>query len=235
MEIEYRPKTLQRILVRTILFLTICGLMAEIADEGLHLSDTYGLQDFFSLSDEGNLPTWFSSLVLFSCGITLALIAMGKRQANARYVAHWWVLCAAFLYISLDEFVTLHEDLNALFRFDASFLYFGWVIPAGAIVAAFGLSYLGFLGHLPVRTRTRFIQAGALFVGGALGVELILGYWTDRAGDQNLVYGLIDLVEESMEMMGSSLFFYTLVGVLAEPTGTVSISISNARSEPDSE
>ena len=30
-------------------------------------------------------------------------------------------------------------------------------------------------------------------IGGALVVELALGWWTDRAGSKNLVYGLIDL------------------------------------------
>lgn len=233
MQIEFRANTLRRLLVGIIGFLMIAGLIVEITDEGLHMEDVYGIEEFLSLSDEANLPTWFSSLVLFSCAAALALIATGKGQTNAPFVKHWWGLCAAFTYISLDEAVTLHEELNAIFQFDVGILHFGWVIPAGAIVAAFGLAYLKFLQHLPVPTRNRFILAGGLYVGGALGVELILGYWTDRAGDQNLIYGLIDLVEESMEMMGASFFFYTLIGVLAEPSGTISIRVAKAESNDE--
>jgi hypothetical protein len=33
-------------------------------------------------------------------------------------------------------------------------------------------------------------------------------------GDENLIYGMLDLVEESMELIGASLFFETLIGHL---------------------
>ena len=37
---------------------------------------------------------------------------------------------------------------------------------------------------------------------------------TILAGDRNLVYGLIDLVEESLEMLGATLFFCALLGYM---------------------
>ena len=88
-------------------------------------------------------------------------------------------------------------------------------------MSIFVLSYWRFLGHLPPTTRFRFILAGAVFVGGALGVELILGYWTDLHGSSNLGYAIIDWVEESMEMTGVGLFPQRRIGVLADETGQV--------------
>ena len=93
-------------------------------------------------------------------------------------------------------------------------LYFSWVVPAGIIVAALGIAYLPFLRRLPARTRWRFVLAGALYVGGALLMELPLGWWAERAGDDNLVYGLLDFVEESLELAGTSLFLAALLDYL---------------------
>ena len=45
-------------------------------------------------------------------------------------------------------------------------------------------------------------------------MELPLGYWTERHGNDNLVYALIDLVEESLELLGVSLFLVALVEYL---------------------
>ena len=70
---------------------------------------------------------------------------------------------------------------------------------------------LGFLRQLPQLARRRFVIAGCLYVGGALGIELVLGYWTDLHGTSNVVYAFIDLVEESMEMMGAAFFLYSLL------------------------
>jgi hypothetical protein len=62
--------------------------------------------------------------------------------------------------------------------------------------------------------RRQFLIAGAIYVGGALGMELPLGWWTERAGSDNLVYALIDGVEETMELSGTTLFLLALVEYL---------------------
>ncbi len=226
MEITFTLRSLRRFLIRLLTLAILLGLAAEVADEALDWDVPLDLDDFFSLSDEGNFPTWISSLVLFSCGVVLAGIARATRLTGGDYVIHWVGLSLIFFYISLDEFVTLHEELNQFFDLDGIF-HFGWVIPAGVIVAVIGLSYLRFLWHLTPKVRWRFVAAGALFVGGALIVELLLGWWTDQAGDQNLTYGLIDLVEESMEVIGSSLFLYSLIDYLGGASGRISIALTS--------
>ena len=192
--------SLRRVQTMCLAGLIYAGLCAELW-QGASLADPLDLVDMFSLSYETNLPTWFASSQLLVCSLAIGAVAIATRQASGRYVAHWWGLAAALLYISLDETVQLHEQMNHWFS-TGGVLYFGWVIPASVIVALFVVSYLGFLGHLPKRTRNRFVLAGAIFVGGALGVEFGLGYWADLEGDENLVYGLIDWVEESMEICG---------------------------------
>jgi hypothetical protein len=81
-------------------------------------------------------------------------------------------------------------------------------------VLVLAILYGRFLWALPSRPRWQFIIAGALFVGGAVLCELPLGYWTDIAGRHNLGYGLIDCVEESMELLGVTWFLLALVEYL---------------------
>jgi hypothetical protein len=119
------------------------------------------------------------------------------------------VLAGLFFYLSLDEAIEIHEHLGGFFG-TGGVLYFDWVIPAGAAVLVLGAVYLPFLRRLPARTRARFLLAGALYVGGALLVELPLGWWTERAGDDNPVYAAIDLVEETLELAGASVFVLAL-------------------------
>jgi hypothetical protein len=223
--------TLSRARLRAGLFVTWlvvvgAGLTVELLKPVFELSSRTGAVPMFSLSYEQNIPTWYSSALLFTCALLLAAKSAGARASGDRFTHHWVALALAFLYISLDETAELHEHASDFFQLDGV-LYFGWVIPASFIVLAFGTAYLRFLWHLPKRTRVQFLVAGVIYVGGALGMELPLGLWTDRHGSKNLVYALLDVVEESMEMLGLNLFLLSLVDTLA----TDGITIGFARSD----
>ena len=222
MKVTVYQTPVQRFLVIVITIVALAGLAVEIAEDSLGLDDPYDLLDLFSLSYEANVPTWLSACMHATSALLLALIASGKRQSGAPFVRHWRGLSIVFAYISIDEFVQIHEEMNAWFDLSGA-LYFGWVITAAILVSIFVLSYWRFLAHLPWMTRFRFIRAGAVFVGGAMGIELILGYWTDLHGSHNLGYAIIDWVEESMEMVGAGLFLSALVGVLADDTGQLQL------------
>lgn len=162
-----------------------------------------------SLSYEANLPTWFSASLLLLCAIAAGSIAAALGP-GAPWRRHWWGLAIGLGYASLDEAAELHEHLGG--RFDTGgVLYFDWIIPAIAVLAVLAAIYLPFVRALPSRTRVRLVVAGAIYVGGALVMELPLGWWTERAGPDNLGYALIDWLEETMEMIGASLALAALV------------------------
>ncbi len=216
-----------RILLFSILACLItAGLFVEIWKYVLYLDRSHWWIEFLGLSYEQNLPTWYSSSLLLLCAIQLTLISHAASQQQAPLRWRWWILSGVFYYISLDEAVTIHEHLSHFFDL-GGVLYFGWVIPAAIAVAVFGIFYLPFLGHLPKRTRWQFVLAGVTYVGGALGVELVLGYWTDLYGSKNLGYGLIDIVEESLEILGMTLFFLALLEYSAGNRQTVKITMDH--------
>ena len=148
MQLTIRSKSLRRLLVCSVALLIFAGFCAEIANAVLGLDETSEIVGFFSLSYEQNLPTWFSTCMLFACAVLLALIATGARRGEDPFARHWTVLAITFLFLSVDEFVSLHENLSGWFD-TGGVLYFGWVIPAAVFVTLFGLSYLRFLGQLP--------------------------------------------------------------------------------------
>ena len=166
------------------------------------------LVDLFSLSYEANLPTWYSSALLLACAAALAHLARVAGADRLRW--HWAALAALFVYFSIDEAVQLHERLNALYDLPG-LLYFGWVIPAAAFTAGVGLAFVPFLRALPPATRRSFLLAGAVYVSGALVMELPLGLYTHAHGDAGLGYALIDWVEESLEITGATLFLLAIL------------------------
>ncbi|WP_437679647.1 hypothetical protein [Sorangium sp. So ce131] len=219
--------TIPRARLRAALFAVMAivasaGLAVEVLRPIVGLKRRSGVVPLLSLSYEQNVPTWYTSSLLLTCSLCLAVIAAGARRAGG-FVKHWWILSAAFLYISLDEVVELHEGASSWIELGGAF-YYSWVIPAAAVVAVFAVAYLRFLGHLPRHTRNRFLLSGGIYVAGALAMELPLGYWAEHAGSDNLGYALIDFVEESMEMLGVNLFLLALVDHLAVQGWTIGFS-----------
>ncbi|WP_434041337.1 MULTISPECIES: hypothetical protein [Sorangium] len=230
MQITVSRARLQIALFALLAAVASAGLAVEVLQPVLNLKSRSGVVPLLSLSYEQNVPTWYTSCLLFTCSLTLAIIAAGARRAGG-FVKHWWGLSAAFLYISLDEVVEIHEAASSWLDLGGA-LYFSWVIPAAVVVAVFAVAYLRFLGHLPRDTRNRFLLSGAIYVTGALALELPLGYWTEKAGSNNLTYALIDFVEESMEMLGVNLFLLSLVDYLSVQGWTLGFSQAAPAPQP---
>jgi hypothetical protein len=91
----------------------------------------------------------------------------------------------------------------------------------------FGLSYLKFLLHLPAKTRWRFVVAATLYLGGAIGMELIGGRYADLHGMENLAYSMTATVEESLEMAGVIVFIYTLLNYIADNYQEIRLRLDN--------
>lgn len=90
-------------------------------------------------------------------------------------------------------------------------LFFAWVIVAIPFLLLFMIVYLRFFFHLPRKTKILFAIAAGLYVGGALGFELIGAGLVSQYGYQNLTYFIIAIIEESMEVAGLLFLIYALL------------------------
>ena len=165
------------------------------------------LRELFDVDEEESIPTWFSSSLLLLTAVVLFLIAHLRRKNNDPYAFYWLGLGFGFAFMSADEIAGFHETLNSLTETS-------WAVPGMIVALLVGLLYLKFLSSLPAPIAVRFMMSGAIFVGGAIGVELATEpYLYDDALD-TLGYNLWTPVEEGMEMGGVILFLASLFDYL---------------------
>ena len=172
------------------------------------------VRQLFDLDQENNLPTWFSGALLGATAALLGLRAARARIERRGWAGHWTALAVGFVLLSLDEVAGVHESIN-------SAIVIPWAIPAAAGVAVLGTAFVPFLLALPRRTSGLFLLAAALYVGGALGVELVGNEMVGNKMRDTLQYKLATAVEESLEMAGAILFLSALLRHMAGADGAV--------------
>ena len=165
-------------------------------------------RQLFDVDEENNISTWFSGFLLGVTAFWVWVVADAKRGSADRWWVHWKLLAGGFLLLSLDEIAGLHETVNTVI--DVT-----WAIPGGILALLIGLLFVPFLWSLPTGTRNAFIVAGCIYVGGAVGVEII----GDPMDEDSMTYNLTTVVEEGMEMGSVILFLAALLRYMARPQG----------------
>lgn len=193
---------------------------ANLAVHGLYLLADHdhqlGLRTLFDMSGEWNVPALYSGALILSNALLLAHIGFRLRDARAKQWESWCILSVIFLYLSIDETVSIHEKIALPTRemFNLSgLLYFGWMLPGMAFALVVFLSFLRFLCRLDRSSRALFLLAGTIFISGAVGFEM-LGGWRFEATAGNTgdpIYIAFSACEETLEIAGMSLMFYALV------------------------
>lgn len=175
-----------------------------------------GIVPLFYLGFEGNIPTFFSMLLLLSAAALLAVIARLNSRHGMPYASKWLILSTGFLYLAYDEAFSVHErfikPVRSLLGDDSlGIFYYAWVIPGMVIVIMLALFFFNFLLSLPSRDRLMFLLSAGLYLGGAIGFELVGGSYAEMNGVKNLAYTMIVTVEEGLEMAGVIVFIYALL------------------------
>ena len=177
----------------------------------------YGLVEKFNFDIEISIPTFFSSVILLIAASLLGILTIVKKRQSDTYVVQWAILSIIFLCLSIDEAASLHEmlidPLRNTFNLTGIF-YFSWVIPGFIFVSLLSLLYFKFTWNLPPAVRNQFIASALIYLSGAIGVELIGGHFSSVYGENNLSYGLITSLEESLEMFGVIFFIKALLGYI---------------------
>jgi hypothetical protein len=248
-------KMIVRILIIAVLLITLAGLAARFA---LYMWGEVKFLEplrLFDVGEERSIPTWFESVLFLFCSMLLAVVTLAKRQRNDRYSLHWGVLSIILLLLSLDEVASIHEAIGQqserLLHYTTGLtpsgaIKFFWVVPGAIFVLIVLLAYLRFLADLPQTTRRLILFAGALFVLGALGIEMLtaqvvsssggIANWTESASGgivgretasaiPTILKGLQTSVEEMFEMLGLTAFVYALLAYIRSYVEDISIRV----------
>ncbi|MBI1260575.1 MAG: hypothetical protein GC184_02505 [Rhizobiales bacterium] len=216
------------VLVATSLVVIALGLFREWFV--YHFGEETVFQDMrhIALDAEQCLAAWYSSLTMVVCAGLLACITRMTYRRQQPDVGYWLVLTIVFIGLSLDESTSVHElalePIQGALHTSGPFL-FAWVIPALILVPAFGIFYLGFLRRLPAPYGMWFFLSGAVFVAGALGMEMVGGVTYEAYGATGLKYIMSFALEESLEIIAMTSFLVSLLSYVKYMYGRLELEL----------
>jgi len=125
------------------------GAVASLLERSsLEIAGRENIITLLSLKSEFNIPTVVSALLLAGAGVLLVLLSAVQRARGQRYVRHWALLGAVFVYLALDEGARLHERLNEpldALPITTGVFRWGWVLVGIAVVLVLGAVYARFV------------------------------------------------------------------------------------------
>jgi len=243
MVLAINVKKIVRAMIIAVLIITLVSFAARVAMYMWGVEGYLQPLRIFDVGEERSIPTWFSSMQFLLCSMLLAVVAVDKKQRSDRYSLHWSALSIIFLLMSLDDVASIHEAIgqqserllhNTTGFTPSGAIKFFWVVPGTIFVLIVFVAYLRFLADLPQSTRLLFLFAGALFVLGALGLEMLSAQVSSSSeGIANffemelglsqhigsaipkIMIGLQTCVEEMFEMLGLTAFVYALLAYIS--------------------
>lgn len=230
-EIVIQPRRTASVLFISAVVLVAINLLSICLEKLLQWDTAFtrALAFFFDVGREGNIPTLFSTLILALATLQLWLLYRVARVSSGVGKAHQWlILMGIFLFLTVDEATSIHEQFNKLrsFTMDTTgYLYYAWILPYAIFAGAVGLYFLGFLRRLPSRTRRLFIISGVVFVTAAIGFEPMQGRILKIYEIGHLYDKLLSCAEEFLEMASIVLFNYALSDFLAASRARISFPL----------
>ena len=199
----------ERVAVTLVAVLTVLLVIHVLAmqanfNPALGLKERFGFHywqlAFFDLGEEEGFGTWFNSGLLLMAAVLLMQQARILRARGEAWHRWWQILGIGFCVLSMDEIAGMHEWVNSMLG-DTP-----WTVIGAPIFAVVAIAYSPFLWHHRWRTGLLFLLAGAIYGGGAVGVE----HFTDSEVN-SLHYNMWTALEEGMEMLGVIVLIYTLL------------------------
>ncbi len=230
MVLSFCPRRVAGALVLAVLLLFLLHAALMVLKFVFGHPHVFGLVRLFDFNGEQNVPALFSSVMLLFCAGLLGVVAAVQIRLGKHY-GEWLGMALLFVFLGVDESTSIHERLSEPIRNaldTGGVLYFAWVIPYGILAALVLLLSFRLLADLAPRLRLLVMLSGAIYVGGAVGLELAgSSYWQATEGQLDATYALITTFEETLEMAGLVLFAYALMTHLATALAPVMLTLAD--------
>jgi len=179
--------------------------------------DIFDFVRMFDLDMERNIPTLFSSAIMLIAAFLFYLLSKDNMEKKKQNHLYWRGLSIVFTFLAFDESAKIHEsigDFTEKFVHFGGYLYYPWVISYGLFVIVLGLIYMRFFWRMKSNIFWSFMGSAAIYVGGAIGFELLGAHESSLHGTKTPLYSILYTIEESMEMFGVIFLIYVLLTLL---------------------
>ncbi|MBW0091859.1 hypothetical protein I4I73_23700 [Pseudonocardia sp. KRD-184] len=184
---------------------------------------------FFGVSEEMNLPTFFSVLTFLA---PAALLALAGVLAGGRMRTPFLVVALVLALLGFDDFAALHEHLRALgdlmAQDDLGPFEYAWVLPGAVIGAGVVWAFWRLATRLRGAARRDLLLGIAVFFVASLGFETVNGF-LDRPGLDGAPLQIGTHVEEITEDLGMIIVLRGALGLLQvrRARGSVALRVAD--------
>ncbi len=217
-----------RYLGKTIAILGILHFVGLTLSCLTHSNAILAAAKLVNLDRERNLPTLFNvSLFLWNAALLWGLHRSGQTGRNQPLA--WPLLSGTFTFLALDEFGSIHEQLNQPLRNSfhlPGILHFAWVIPYGILASILAIVVLPTIVKLRPSLRKWFFLAAIVYVSGAIGGQLLTAITHTPVSETNFFYGCLVAFEEICEMSGLTILSYGLLRLMEQQYGRLTLTRS---------
>ena len=230
LRLHITPGRVFRLLVLANLILIFLNIVGQECKYLLGHEFLKGFVPMFDLDDECNIPTSYEGLQLLAVAALAGVVSLIKYRRKDKYTHHWQAMAIIFVYLAFDETSYIHEYLisptRELLMLDTGPFAYAWVVVAIPVLVFLTFAYWKFMMALPRFFLALFVLSAVVFLGGAVGMEMVGAHFdTLHGGQDNLRYSFLTTTEESMEMFGVSIFIYTLLLYIRSLSGEVRFDI----------
>lgn len=174
--------------------------------------DAWNLVPLTDMNQEMSVPTWAAALILAAVAVLLLVVSLSPPEGTTP--RRWRFLGAIAALLSADDVAAYHETWvePVRNRLDTTgFLLQAWVLPGAALVVLVALSQVGFVRALPRATAIGLCLGAAVFLAGALGMEMVSAKLGDQWRTDSVGYELLVAVEEGLELLGATIVVHALL------------------------
>lgn len=164
----------------------------------------------FSLNAEANIPTWFSTILLFSVSLSCLFIYFLMRngiEPDHSWRVFWLGLAGVYCFLSMDEAARFHEMVTGALSVKWVYIY----APFALIFLLVCSFYFFVIRKSCVSLRNWVMGGMVMFIFGGL----VLEFFSHRFSPLPSVLQKIEFVlEEGFEMMGTIMVLRGCLGEL---------------------
>jgi hypothetical protein len=196
------------VLLAGVLLVSLAGLSGALVRAGVLHLDLPGLAGWGAATDPDlptGAPSWFECALLVLAALVAWTAADDARADGDPRAGSWRGLAVGALVLSIDELTAVHQTVVApVARLLGGGLPgdLAWGVVAVPAVVAAGVAGAGLLRSLPRSTSSGLVVAAALYVGGAVLLDVVGTALRSAVESGSLLLASASVVEEAMEMLG---------------------------------